>query len=123
ECILNSVFNSVRRRADQLNLFINVIRHAERLTSRLGHTTKTSRPVGGMALSCAGQMKVGELDVFQKVGLIIQEQVAGTRLKIYAPRRIGRKLCQQRLRMDVLTAEPSVGMNHDFSLMCICSHV
>ena len=47
-----------------------------------------------MALGCAGQMQVGELNIFQKVSLVIQEQVAGTRLKIFALRRIGRELPQ-----------------------------
>jgi hypothetical protein len=47
-----------------------------------------------MALACAVQVEVGELNIFQKVSLIIQEQVVRTRLKIFAPRRIGRKLRQ-----------------------------
>src|SRR5260370_15334122 len=44
--VLNSVFHSVRRRTDQLNLFINVIRHAETLTFGFGIETKTSRLAG-----------------------------------------------------------------------------
>jgi len=47
-----------------------------------------------MPLVCADQMKIGELNIFQKVGLVIQEQVAGTRLKTFALRRIGRELRQ-----------------------------
>src|SRR5256885_11275972 len=44
--VLNSVFHSVRRRTDQLNLFVNVIRHAETLTFGFGIETKTSRLAG-----------------------------------------------------------------------------
>ena len=76
-----------------------------------------------MALGCAGQMKVGELNIFEKMGLVIQEQVAGTRLKFFAPRRRSRELFNQSPGMLVLTFEPAIGSDHGLSMPAIGENV
>src|SRR5437667_418190 len=46
ECIFNRLFNSIRRRANKFNLFVNVICHA-RSVSVLPNKTRTTRGSGG----------------------------------------------------------------------------